>query len=302
MEQFQILRVSKLKIKTHTQNNNKILNIALEKLHTTAAKSKSSRSQELLFRKTSRSQELLMAIPKSERDWNGVVRVSEWSREDRERRVAVAGDGASPPVESPPPESERRRDGLPLPEGDGVSLQTGPTCQCPPQPSSRFSLSPSLSYGFYGFTPPLSSLSLSPLRRPPPPPPATAAAFARAQSPEATAARSELSRLGRPLCLARAPPILPREIIRWFSSNSHTVFVGGFRLGFAGSDYKCSCASCVKLEAPFRLKISAVLLLIVIKLVRFCCLRNAKITLRIAFPSGNNNLFLCKQEKCTITH
>lgn len=162
MEQFQILRVSKLKIKTHTQNNNKILNIALEKLHTTAAKSKSSRSQELLFRKTSRSQELLMAIPKSERDWNGVVRVSEWSREDRERRVAVAGDGASPPVESPPPESERRRDGLPLPEGDGVSLQTGPTCQCPPQPSSRFSLSPSLSYGFYGFTPPLSSLSLSP--------------------------------------------------------------------------------------------------------------------------------------------
>lgn len=172
----------------------------------------------------------------------------------------------------------------------------------PPQPSSRFSLSPSLSYGFYGFTPPLSSLSLSPLRRPPPPPPATAAAFARAQSPEAAAARSELSRLGRPLCLARAPPILPREIIRWFSSNSHTVFVGGFRLGFAGSDYKCSCASCVKLEAPFRLKISAVLLLIVIKLVRFCCLRNAKITLRIAFPSGNNNLFLCKQEKCTITH
>lgn len=77
MEQFQILRVSKLKIKTHTQNNNKILNIALEKLHRTAAKSKSSRSQELLFRKTSRSQELLMAIPKSERDWNGVVRVSE---------------------------------------------------------------------------------------------------------------------------------------------------------------------------------------------------------------------------------
>lgn len=178
----------------------------------------------------------------------------------------------------------------------------GPLVNAPPQPSSRFSLSPSLSYGFYGFTPPLSSLSLSPLRRPPPPPPATAAAFARAQSPEAAAARSELSRLGRPLCLARAPPILPREIIRWFSSNSHTVFVGGFRLGFAGSDYKCSCASCVKLEAPFRLKISAVLLLIVIKLVRFCCLRNAKITLRIAFPSGNNNLFLCKQEKCTITH
>jgi hypothetical protein len=161
----------------------------------------------------------------------------------QERRVAVAGGGDSPPVESPPPESERRRDGLPLPEGDGVSLQTGPTCQCPtPTFLSLFTFTLAF-LRFLRFYPSPFLLSLSP----------SAAARRRHLRRRRRHSRGRIrqrrprrwrgsiprgpcgscgSPSPLPRSLARPPPILPlpREIIRWFTSNYRMVFFGFRRI------------------------------------------------------------------------